>query len=57
LKNLKGNKQPGKPRYRWGNNIKMNIKNIERECGVDLSGSKYGPTWAFVSTVTNLLVP
>jgi hypothetical protein len=55
---LKGNRPAGKPRHRWENNIKMDLR--EMRCGVmdwiNLAQSRV--QWrVLVNTVMNLRVP
>jgi len=33
----------GRPRRRWENNIKMDLRELGGSCGLDASGSGYGP--------------
>jgi hypothetical protein len=54
----KGKRPPGRPRYRWEDNIKMDL----REVGIDgvnwIRLARYRVQWqAFVNTVMNLQVP
>jgi hypothetical protein len=47
-----------RPRCRWGNNIKMNLKEIGFGGGLDSSGSGLGPmACSLVSTIMNLWDP
>jgi hypothetical protein len=53
-----GNRQLGRPRRRWENNIKMNLQEVG--CGgmdwIDLAQDS-GRCWALVNVVINLQVP
>jgi hypothetical protein len=53
-----GKRPLGRPRRRWEDNIKMNVQEVEGDCGdwMELAQDRDG--WrAFVSTVKNLRVP
>jgi hypothetical protein len=46
-----------KPRLRWWDNIKMDLRHRVRGYALDLSGSEEGPWRAVVITVMNFWVP
>jgi hypothetical protein len=53
-----GKRPLGRPRHRWENNIKLNLKEIGIDGANRIRFSQYGIRWrAFVNTVMNLLVP
>jgi hypothetical protein len=48
-----GKRPLGKPRRRWVDSIKMDLREMGW-CGLHRSGSGYGPVRALVNTVMNL---
>ena len=53
-----GNRPLGRPRRRWEDNIKMDLKEVGRDCGDWMEFSQDWDRWrALVSTVMNFGVP
>ena len=53
-----GKRPLGRPRYRWEDNIKMDLEDVGRGCGDWMELAKERDRWrALVSTVMNFLVP
>jgi hypothetical protein len=52
----KGKKPLGRPRRRWEDGIKMDLREIgwAGVCGVDFTGSRYGSLEGVVNAVMNL---
>ena len=52
-----GKRPLGRPRHRWEDNIKMDLKEVGRHCGDRMELAQYRDRWrALVSTVMNLRV-
>ena len=52
-----GKRPLGRPRHRWEDNIKMDLKEVGRRCGDRMELAQYRDRWrALVSTVMNLRV-
>ena len=53
-----GKRPLGKPRYRWEDNIKMDLQEVRRGCGDWMKLAQDRDRWrALVSMVMNLRVP
>ena len=53
-----GNRQLGRPRRRWEDNIKTNLQKVGRGCGDWMELAQDRDVWrALVSTVMNFRVP
>ena len=53
-----GKRQLGRPRRRWEDNIKMDLQEVGRGCGVWMGLAQDRDRWrALVSTVMNFGVP
>ena len=53
-----GKRPLGRPRRRWGDNIKMDLQEVEGGCGDWIELAEDRDRWrALVSTVMNLRVP
>jgi len=53
-----GKRPLGRPRRRWENNIKMDLQEVEVDCGDWMELAQDRDMWrALVSMVRNLLVP
>ena len=53
-----GKRPLGRPRRRWDDNIKMDLKEVGGSCGDWMELAQGGDRWrALVSTVRNLRVP
>ena len=53
-----GKRPLGRPRYRWGDNIKMDLKEVSCDAGncIDLAHDKF-QGWAYERAVMNLRIP
>ena len=53
-----GNRPLGRPRHRWQDNIKMDLREVGRGCGDCMELAQDRDRWrALVSTVMNIRVP
>jgi len=57
LAKLEGKTSLGKPRRRWKNTIKTDLKGVEWGCGLDLSGSGQHKWRAVANTIIKLQIP
>jgi hypothetical protein len=52
-----GRRPLGRPRRRWEDNIKMDLREVGWGHGLDPSGSGWGQVASFLNAVMNLRVP
>jgi len=58
VRKSEGKRPLGRPRYRWEDNIKMDLREVGGSCGDWMELAQYRERWrALVSTVRNLRVP
>ena len=58
VRNPEGKRPLGRPRRRWEDNIKMDLREVGRGCGDWMELAQDRDRWqAFVSTVMNFWVP